>query len=134
MPKSELAVELARLSEEATPSVLRAVLSKFWECRECGRDQDSHPQKNCAVWVAGFGMKDGLELLDRLTEFSLHEAKVSDALGLKKKETVEQIPWLIGIDVARFKRATPVEKERMLLSAMEGGPIVDVEALPGPSS
>lgn len=135
--KSALAVELARLSEEATPSVLSAVLEKFWACGNCTRSRDDHPQANCKVWVAGFGMKDGLELLDRLTEFSLHEAKVEDALGLKKKEVAEQVSWLVGVDVAEFKRMTASERERALLERM--GTVIDVThretpALPGPSS
>lgn len=130
MAKSELALELARLSEEATPAVLSAVLAKFLACGNCGLEKDSHPQKDCHQWVAGFGMKDGLELLDRLTEFSLHEAKVEDALGLKKKEMAEKVPWLIGIDVGAFKRMTQDERERKVLEAM--GSVIDVPALPGP--
>ena len=126
MAKSPLAVELARLSEEATPAVLSAVLKKFWACGNCGLEKDAHPRANCKDWVAGFGMKDGLELLDRLTEFSLHEAKVEDALGLKKKEMAERVPWLIGIDVGAFKRMTQDERERKVLEAMGGTKVIDV--------
>lgn len=133
MAKSALAVELARLSEEATPSVLSAVLAKFWECGKCKREKDDHPQADCHAWMAGFGMRDGLELLDRLTEFSLHEAKVEDALGLKKKEMAEKVPWLVGIDVGAFKRMTAAERERKVLEAM-GSTVIDVPVLEGPSS
>ena len=128
MAKSPLAVELARLSEEATPSVLAAVLEKFWACGNCGLEKDSHPQKDCRTWVAGFGMKDGLELLDRLTEFSLHEAKVEDALGLKKKgDSGATLVFMPHITEAEWKKMTREQRQNEFLKGLSAAPILDIE-------
>ncbi len=138
MPKkSDLALALAHLSEEATPAVLEAVLEKFWGCgreigeRKCGRSKKAHPRADCPEWVRDFGMKDGLELLDRLTEFSLHGAKVEDALGLKRKETGLPLVFMPHIDAATWKRMTDAQREAEFLKSLDAV-VMDTEKIDGP--
>ena len=127
MPVSNLSLALSELAERETPEVLARCLEMFHGCGQrleggayCGASRAGHPQAECERWVAGYGIMDGLRLLERLTALSRHEAKVDAELGLDtvRVEVGDGLMALLaarGHSVESLKRMTVERRAAVML-------------------